>query len=186
MKHLFKNILVLAVMFGTFTSFGTESIKISSNSTFKITKGDLISVTDYSGKTIYSGRTKYTGDLKSLYNFTNLEDGLYSIEIEKDFEILSKTIEVKNHLVTFLESASETFFKPAIKLEKARLLVTQSLFKEETIEIEIYYKDDLILSEALIANPTLKRVYKLDETIKGSYTAIIRVNDRGDIENLEF
>src|SRR5210317_694788 len=107
MKHLFKNILVLAVMFGTFTSFGTESIKISSNSTFKITKGDLISVTDYSGKTIYSGRTKYTGDLKSLYNFTNLEDGLYSIEIEKDFEILSKTIELKNHLVTFLESASE-------------------------------------------------------------------------------
>ena len=71
MKHLFKNILVLAVMFGTFTSFGTESIEISSNSTFKITKGDLISVTDYSGKTIYSGRTKYTGDLKSLYNFTN-------------------------------------------------------------------------------------------------------------------
>ena len=161
------------------------TVETSSNSTFKITKGDLISVTDNSGKTIYSGRTKYTGDLKSLYNFTNLEDGLYLIEIEKEFEILSKTIEVENHVVTFIESASEIFFKPAIKLERARLLVSQSVFKKETVSIEIYYKDDLILSEVLIANPALNRAYKLDENIKGNYTAIIRVNDRTYIEDFE-
>ena len=185
MKHLFKNILVLAVMFGTFTSYATEGLETSSNSTFKITKGNLISVTDNSGKTIYSGRTNYNGDLKSLYNFTKLKDGLYFIEIDKNFEIITKTIEVKNHVVTFLESKNETVFKPVIKIEEAKLWVSQSAFQKENIEIEIYYKDNLIHSEALIANPILKRVYKLDKNIRGDYTAIVRVNDRTYVEDFK-
>jgi hypothetical protein len=185
MKNLFKNILVLAVMFGTFTSYAVEGLETSSNSTFKITKGNLISVKDNSGKVIYSGRTNYNGNLKTLYNFTKLKDGLYSIEIDKDFEIITKTIEVKNHYVTYLGSTNETIFKPVIKIEEAKLLVSQSTFQKENVEIEIYYKDSLIHSEAIVANSFLKRVYKLDENVRGAYTAIIRVNDRTYVEDFK-
>ena len=185
MKHLFKNILVLAVMLGTFTSYAIEGLETYLNSTFEITKGNLVSVKDSSGKTIYSGRTNYNGNLKTLYNFTNLKDGLYSIEIDKDFEIITKTFEVKNHNVTYLGSANETIFKPVIKIEEAKLLVSQSTFQKENVEIEIYYKDILIHSEVIIANSFLERIYKLDKNVKGAYTAIIRVNDRTYVEDFK-
>jgi len=185
MKHLFKTILVLAVMFGTFTSYAIEGLETSSNSTFKITKGDLISVTDNSGKTIYSGRTNYNGNLKSLYDFTNLKNGFYFIEIEKDFEIISKTIEVKNHVVTYVDNSDKTYFKPVIKAEKAKVVVSKLALQTENIEIEIYYKDELIHFETVNTNSIVNRVYKLDETVKGEYTAIIRANDRAYIENFK-
>lgn len=185
MKHLFKNILVLAVMFGTFTSFAIEGLKTSSSSTFKITKGDLISVTDNSGKTIYSGRTNYNGSLKALYDFSKLNDGLYFIEIDKDFEILSKTIEVKNHMVTYIGHTDKTIFKPVIKTEKSKLIISKLALNEENIEIEIYYQNDLIHSENVFANSILNKVYKLDENVKGEYTAIVRVNNRSYIESFK-
>jgi len=185
MRHLFKNILVLAVMFGTFTSYATKDLKTSSSSNFKITKGDLISVTDNFGKTIYSGRTNFNGNLKSLYDFTNLKNGFYIIEIEKDFEIISKTIEVKNRVVTYLNNSSKTIFKPIIKFEKAKVIVSKLALQVENIKIEIYYKDELIHLETVNTNSIVNRAYKLDETVKGDYRVIIRANDRAYVENFK-
>lgn len=186
MKNLFRKILVLAVMFGTYTSYAIEQLEVSSNSNSIIAKGNLISVTDNSGKIIYSGRTNYNGNIKSLYDFTNLNDGIYSIEIDKDFEIETKSFEVKNHVVTFFENNDTTIFKPVIKTENEKVIVSKLALQEEDLEIELYYKGDLIHSETVIANSILNRVYKLDSSIKGEYTAIIRVNDRAYIENFKF
>lgn len=185
MKHLLKNILVLAVLFGTITSYAIEGSETSTNSVFKITKGDLISVTDNLGKTIYSGRTNYNGNLKSLYDFTNLKNGVYFIEIEKDFEIISKIIKVENRVVTYLNNSSKTIFKPVIKAEKAKVIVSKLALQTENIEIEIYYQDDLIHSEVVNTNSILNRVYKLDDNVKGDYRAIIRANNRAYVESFK-
>ena len=65
------------------------------------------------------------------------------------------------------------------------MLVSKLAFQKENMEIELYYKGNLIHSEAVVSNSILNRVYKLDKNIKGEYTAIIRVNDRAYVENFK-
>jgi len=186
MEKLFKKILVLAVMFGTYTSFAFEGLKSTSTFSSVISKGDLISVSDNSGKTIYSGRANYQGNVQSLYDFSKLKDGLYFIEVDKDFKIETNTIEVKNHVVSYFYNSEKTFFKPMLRTEGAKVYISKLALESENMEIELYYKDELIHAENIVGNSILKRVYKLDETVKGEYSAIIRINDRVYIENFEF
>ena len=185
MEKLFKKILVLAVMFGTYTSFAFEGLKTTSTFSLEINKGDLISVSDKTGTTIYSGRANYEGNLESLYNFSKLKDGLYFIEINKDFEIETNTIEVKNHVVTYLYNSEKIFFKPMFRTEDAKVYISKLALESENMEIELYYKDELIHAENILGNSILNRVFKLDATIKGEYSAIIRINDRVYIEEFE-
>ncbi len=82
MKTLLKRILVLAVMFGTLTSYANEDLKV--NSTFKSEKkGDRISVSDASGDIIYRGKINFSGEIETLYDFSKLKNGKYTVEINK-------------------------------------------------------------------------------------------------------
>ena len=68
MKNLFKNILVLAVMLGTYTSYANEVLEVTTS--FKhVKKGNLIAVSDAYGEVIYSGTINYTGNLNTLFDF---------------------------------------------------------------------------------------------------------------------
>jgi hypothetical protein len=162
MKTLFKKILVLAVMFGTYTSYATDALKVSTTLN-SAKKGSLLSITDASGEVIYSG------NLTTLFDFSQLRDGNYTIEVNKNFEIDINSIIVKNHVVTFIEDSAEKIFKP--------------VFRTKEMQVELYYENELIHSETVKGHEILNRVYRLDETFKGEYTAIVKSNERVFIEN---
>lgn len=184
MKKLFKNILVLAVLLGTYTSYANATSDLISNFN-NANKGDIISVTDASGEVIYSGEIKYNGNIKNLFDFSQLKDGTYAVEVNKDFEIDINTIVVKNNNVTFITSSNEKIFKPVIRAKDSRLMISKLSFDPKDTKVEIYYEDELIHSETVKGNEVLKRVYKLDHTLNGDYTAIIRANDRVFVENFK-
>ena len=99
MKTLFKNILVLAVILGSYTSYANATLEVLP--TFNnVKKGNSISVTDALGKVIFSGLINYDGNISRLYDFSQLENGIYVIEVNKDFEIDINTVEVKTTLLT--------------------------------------------------------------------------------------
>lgn len=182
MKTLVKRILVLVLMLGTLTSYGNGDLnKVSS---FKyVIKGSHISVSDSSGEVIYSGQIKYNGNLTTLFDFTKLKNGKYRVEITRDYEIEINTIEVKNSLVTFLSAFHKTIHKPVFRSENARLLISKLALNDSQMKVELYYEDELIHSETVTGDKILNRVYRLDKTHKGKYTAIIRSDDRVFIEN---
>ena len=182
MKKLVKSILVLAVMLGTFTSYANETLEVKP--TFiNVNKGNYISVTDASGEVIYSGRINYSGNLTKLFDFTQLKDGIYTIEINKDFEIEISSIEVENHNVRFIKTGREKIFKPVFRTENSTVIVSKLALAYTEMEVELYFEDELIHSETVIGSEILNRIYKLDDTIPGDYTAVIRFNDRVFIEN---
>lgn len=180
MKTLFKNILVLAVMLGTYTSYANATLEITSN---MVSKGDYISVSDSSGEIIYSGRVNYDGNLKNLYDFSHLKDGIYTVELNKDFEIKINSVQVQNHNVTFLNNKNETIFKPVFRSVDSKIIISKLALDSQEMIVELYFGDELILSETVKGSEILNRVYKLDETLNGEYTAIIKSNDRVFIEN---
>jgi len=177
MKTLFKNMLVLAVMLGTCTSYANATLEVLP--TFNsVKKGNSISVTDASGKIVFSGLINFNGNISHLYDFSQLKDGTYIIEVNKDFEIEISTVEVKNNTVSFINKRSEKIFKPVFRLENGKLLISKMALDHPKMEVELYYGNELIHAETVKGSEILNRVYQLDHSIKGEYTAVVKSNGR--------
>jgi hypothetical protein len=182
MKTVLRKILVVAVMLGTFTGYANTLLK--DIPTFNnVDKRNYISVTDTSGDVIYKGNINYDDTLKNLYDFSQLKDGIYIIELNKDFEIEINPITVKDGVVTFLKDFKEKIFKPVFRSENSKVLISKLDFDSVEMTVELYYEEELIYEENVKGNKILNRVYQLDETQNGDYKAIIRSNDRVYIEN---
>ncbi|WP_400075962.1 hypothetical protein [Winogradskyella sp. R77965] len=178
---MFKKILVLAVVLGTYTSYANEVSEVTSTYNY-VEKGSQIAVTDASGEVIYSGEIKHNGNLTTLFDFSQLKDGKYTVEVTKDFEIEINTIEVKDHTVS-INTDKQTIFKPVVRNRKDQVLISKLALTSNTMKVELYFEGELIHSETVEGSKVLNRVYKLDETLKGDYTAKIKSNDRVFIEN---
>jgi hypothetical protein len=182
MKKVFKIILVLAVVLGTSTSYANEVVKIESTFNF-VNKGNHISVSDAFGAVIYSGEVNYSGNLITLYDFTQLKNGKYDVEVTNGFKIEISTIEVKENIVSILEAKRKVIHKPVVRNENSSVLITKLALEGEDMEIELYFDGTLIHSETLKGKTVLNRVYKLDDKLKGNYTTIIKSNNRVFIKN---
>jgi len=181
MKNLFKKILVVAVMFGTYAGYANEVLEVTSTYNY-VEKGSQISVTDASGEVIYSGEIKYNGNLIRLFDFSQLEDGKYTVEVTKDFQIKISTIEVKENTVS-IDTDKETIFKPVVRHRNNQVLISKLTLDSVAMKVTLYFEGELIYSETVEGTKVLNRVYKLDKTLKGDYTAKIESNDRVFIEN---
>jgi len=182
MKPLFKKILVVALVLGTHTGYAIETLEVVP--TFNaLKKGNYISVSDNDGQVIYSGSINSNGSLTSLFDFTQLEDGLYTVEVNKDFIIEINSLNVKDGVVTFIQGSKERIFKPVFRSEDSKVLISKLALDSDEMTVELYYGTELIYTDSVKGMEILNRVYKLDETLRGDYTAIIKSNDRVYVEN---
>ncbi len=148
-------------------------------------KGQKLLVKDEYGIILHSETIKNSGDLSKAFDLNKLKNGLYTIELEKDFEIVIKPFEIKNSKAVFLTSEESTIFKPNVRTENNKLLVSQMTLGSNPIEVEIYYDGSLIYSESINGEKTMNRIYKLSETETGNYHAIIKSDDRTYVEYFE-
>ncbi|WP_405574885.1 hypothetical protein [Winogradskyella sp. Asnod2-B02-A] len=184
MKTLFKNILVLAVVLGTYTGYANTKLEVT-NAFNNVSEGDYISVSDASGEVVYSGRVDYDGNIQKLYDFSQLKDGTYTVEVNKDFEIEINSLQVKKNIVTFSNKSSKKIFKPVFRSKDSQVIISKLAIDSNEMNVELYFENDLIHAENVKGNEILNRVYQLDKTQKGNYTAIIRANGRVFVENFK-
>ena len=186
MKTTIKKTLLVALMFGTLIGYAKEKTKLANSASGKrvkvefkaVKKGQALTIKNENGVTIYKQRIQNSGTYSKIFNLRNLEDGLYTTELEKDFEIIVKKIEVKNGIVTFLNEESEKVFKPVIRTEGDLVLISKIAFNKQPLKVILYYKDNMILSETVKGKELLNRVYKLSETEKGNYKIVINTDNR--------
>ncbi|WP_299098004.1 hypothetical protein [uncultured Winogradskyella sp.] len=184
MRKVFKKLLVLAVVLGTCTSYANEVVEVNTTINY-VKKGNHISVSDAFGEIIYSGEINYSGNLITLYDFTQLKNGKYDVEVTNGYKIEISTIEVNDTIVSILETNKMVIYKPVVRNESSKLIISKLALNGEDMEIEIYYKGNLIHTETLAGSTILNRVFKLDETLKGNYTTIIKTNDRVFVKNFK-
>lgn len=185
MKTLKKTTLVVALMLGTFSGYTlsnveTAPIAFSNNLKLnKVKKGHLVIIKDNNGSSIYSEVMQNDGDFTSQFNFSKLEDGLYTLEINKDFEIVTSKFVVNSKQVTFLDNTETKVYKPVFRMEDTKVLISQlALDKESTLDIRIFFEGEVIHSEKVSGNAILNRVYNLKENIPGKYKVVMRANGR--------
>ncbi|WP_208890443.1 hypothetical protein [Polaribacter sejongensis] len=179
-----KKIILVALMFGTLISYANENINTEdAKKTVKVEfnnvkKGQTLTIKNSNGLTVYNNEIQNSGDYSKTFDFSALENGIYSAELNKDFEIVIKQFYVENGLVTFLNNKDEKIFKPIIRTEGELLLVSKINFNNEPLKVTLYYNDEAVLSETLSGDKILKRVYKLSQKETGIYKVIVSSDER--------
>jgi len=183
MKTMKRNALLVALMFGTFVSYAhsTDAKNTASNDVTvnDVREGHLLAIKDNTGRTIYSENVNSNGNFNTSYDLSQLKDGLYTLELSKDYEIKTKQFVVTAKAVTFLENTEKSVYKPVFRMENSRMLISQlALDKESTLEIEIFFEGERIHQEEVTGNAILNRVYNLKEKTPGRYKVVMKANGR--------
>ena len=181
-----KRSLLVILMLGTLIGYANENntstttldakkVKVE----FKAVKeGQTLTINDKEGTQIFNQEIKTSGDYSRFFNLTALTNGIYTAELDKDFEILVKTFKVENQKVTFLSSETKKVFKPVIRNKKDLILISKMNFNNEPLKVVIYYKGEIVLSETVNGENLLSRVYKLSETKKGDYKVVVNTDNK--------
>jgi hypothetical protein len=191
MKTKMKKIVLVALMFGTLIGYATEgknTIDLKAKKTVKVEfnnvkKGQTLTIKDNQGVIVYNNEIKNTGNYSRTFDFSALEEGVYSAELNKDFEIIIKQFYVKNGLVTLLNNNSEKIFKPIIRTEGNLVYLSKMDFNEAPLKVVIYYNNEVLLDETTEGKKLLNRIYKLSEKEIGDYKVVISSNDRTYVKN---
>ncbi len=185
MNFIKKTILVAGLMLGTFSNYANNSeseilanannVKVIFN---EVKKGQKLTIKDINGVVLYAEDVTKNGKLIKTFDFSLLNNGDYSLELEKDFQIEVKSIKIENHKVIISDDNKQVILKPVIRTENNLLMVTKVAFDKKPIQVELYYNNEIILSETIEGDSILNRVYKLDQKEKGDYKVIVKNNGR--------
>lgn len=192
MKTIKRTVLVVVLMFGTLVNYANNTenrnelnakkVKIVFNGT---KKGHQLSVKDNDGVILYTENVKSDGNLTKVFNFDELNDGNYTLELEKDFQIVIKPLKIENNKVIFNKAEEKVIFKPVIRKEHNKLMISKIDFDKKPLEVTLYFNDEIIYSETLEGASIINRVYKLDETVKGDYRVVISNNNRNFVNKFK-
>jgi len=179
-----KKMLVLVIMLTIATGYANENNVNVPNKTItflkflNVKKGHQYTIKDHQGSILYSETIKRNGTFAKKFDFTDLSDGFYTFEISKDFEIVIKPFKIESQNVLFFEYLEKKVFKPLVRMENNKLLISQLSPAEQPLEVDIYYEGELIFSDELKGHKILKRVYELSKKEKGYYYLNLKSGER--------
>ena len=181
-----KKITLVALMLGTLIGYANEDKKSTDNKAKRtvkvefnnVKKGQTLTIKDEQGVAVYNNKITNSGSYSRTFDFSALENGIYSVELNKDFEIHIKEFYVKNGFVTFLNNNSEKFFKPVIRTKDNLLYVSKLDFNNEDLKVIIYHNDEIVLSEIVKSKEHIRRVYRLSENEVGNYKVVVSSDSR--------
>ncbi|WP_298763146.1 hypothetical protein [uncultured Polaribacter sp.] len=182
MKTTIKTLLVMATLFGSLLSnanelannlkgLAAEKVKVTFND---VQKGNTLFIKNIAGAVVYKQQIKTSGAYTKTFDLSKLEEGTYSTELDKDFEIIIKEFTVADGKVNF--TAQKTVFKPVLRTKDNLILFSQISFSKKPTKIIVYYEDEMIYSETIdkTTHNIVNRTLKLEEDIKGAYKVVVK------------
>ena len=192
MKNLIKNSLVLVVLFTTLLVKANEISNFRNLNDDKTTlvsftnvkQGNQLVIKDAFGVTLYKENIEHSGKYTKGFDLTELPDGKYFFELEKDLEINVIPFNVKSNNVKFNKELKETIYKPFVRVEDNKIFVSKLSLESNPLSVKIYYDDSRGFSNELIHRETIEntkniqKVYRLDKNEKGNYRIVLKSEGR--------
>lgn len=194
MKNVLKNtkkVILMVAFMATVMGYANEtSLSIIKNDTKRtalilknVKQGDLLSIIDINGIVLYKELIEKAGVYTKGFDLTELPDGDYIFELDKDVEIKMIPFTVLASDVFFDKEKETSFFKPITREKDNHIFVTKLSLNKEPLDINIYVETqggsrnyELIHSERIENTRIIERVYKLSE--KGNYKIIFYAKGR--------
>ena len=185
MKTIKRRVLVVVFMLGTLFNYANNEKEFNKTVDAKkvkvvfkdVAKGQLLSVKDKNGFQLHSETVSSQGELIKFFDLSTLNNGVYTIELNKEFKIVIKSLLIKDNNVSFIKDSEKIIFKPVIRNKENLVLISKVNFDKKPVKITLFYNDEVIYSETLKDELMLKRVYRLDKELRGNYTVIVYCDD---------
>lgn len=186
MKKTMKTIAILALMFGTLTGHATESyfgsdpkIKATTILHFSdVKQGNLLTIKSFNDEIVHREIIDRNGNYTKKFDLSLLDNGDYYIELDKDFEIILRPFSIQENRVIFDMENQKSIYKPVLRTKNNKVLINMLSLDSQSLEIDLYYGDELIYSEELPAEKIIERAYSLSNQHKGSYRAVLKSGNR--------
>jgi hypothetical protein len=191
MKTIKRKLVVVVFMLGTVFNYANNTKEVSRliettnvKVEFKdVKKGHTLTIKDKQGNILHSENATKKGNLTKVFDLSSLKDGMYSIELHKDFRILVKPFKVASHQVIFEKNLEKVIFKPIIRAKEDLIFISKKALDKEAVKIIIYYNDNPIHTEVITNALQVNRIYKLDPKEKGTYRAVVYSNKKSYTKN---
>lgn len=183
-KKILVTVTMLTAMLGNANGISSfiikEDLKGTALTITNVEEGDLLSIKNYKGIIIYKETIQLSGSYENGYDLTQLPNGDYFFEIDKDLEIKTIPFSVENNKVAFKKDKEAVIFKPYVEERNNLIYITKFAPNHEPLKISIYgkYNDgtfELLHSEKVEGELSIERLYKLKE---GSFKIVLNANDK--------
>ena len=190
MKKVIKNSILTAVLLSTLLSNANEGSSFIPKKEKDIAKtmviindvrkGQELIIKDDSGLVLYKELIQVTGNYNKAFDLTELPDGDYFFEVNKDLEIKSIPFSVASNKVVFNKDEETTIYKPYVWLKDNYIYLNKLALNEEPLKVKIYYGDDneLIYSETIKNTKNIGKAYRLLKDATGSYKVELNSDGR--------
>lgn len=184
MKTIIKKSAIVALMLGTLNSYATGTTLVEKNVTegkvelVNVRKGQHLYIKNSEGKILYKTRIEKNGDFTQNFDFTSFKNGYYTLEVNKDFQIEVTPFTIISGKATFYKKEEKVIFKPVIRTEAEKVMISKLDFDSNPLKIAIYYQGEVIYKDTVKGEDVLERIYKLEKDKKGAYKVILKTNDR--------
>lgn len=189
MKKVIKNSILTVVLLSTLLSNANEGSSFIPKKEKDIAKtmviindvrkGQELIIKDLNGLVLYKELIKVTGNYNKAFDLTELPDGDYFFEVNKDLEIKSIPFRVASNKVIFNKEEETTIYKPYVRLKDNYIYLNKLALHEEPLHVNIYYGDnELIYSETIKNTKNIGKAYKLLKYATGSYKVELNSDGR--------
>ncbi|WP_282134786.1 hypothetical protein [Seonamhaeicola maritimus] len=182
-----KKVILMVAMMATVTGYANEislikygrNLRSTALTIANVKEGNLLSIKDGYGITLYKEIIDQTGIYTKGFDLTDLPNGKYFFELEKDMEIKSIPFTVKSNEVTFNKEKETTIFKPFVREKGDLVYITKLAANKEPLKLSVYGLNDG--SSRLLYTETIKGVQSIEKALKledGRYKIVFASNNR--------
>ena len=182
-----KNILVVACMLGTLLGYanggeelslveGTKKVKVAFED---VHEGEVLIVRNQNGEILHREVISHDGNISKVFDFSNLENGNYEIDLNKDSETLIKPFAIKDNELVFKKESKSIFHRPLIQTNNNIVKVSKLFTEDDSAEVIIYYNDLEVFTEQLNSKSDhLSKLYKLKDYDHGTCKVIVHTEGK--------
>lgn len=183
----------MAAMLVTLLSFANEKtlFKIENDAdkisvTVDVKEGNQLLIKNNNGLVLYKEAIKQSGLYTKSFDLTELPNGSYIFELEKDVEIQTIPFTVAENTVSFKKDMETVIFKPVTRVKGNMVFVSRLSLNKAPMEIAIYFtaygdslnSEELVYSETITNTEKANRIYKLASKKDGDYKIVFKTEDR--------
>mgnify|MGYP000648653526 CR=1 FL=1 len=181
-----KKSILLVTVFTTMLSNANEisltykeDLKETALTINNVKAGNLLSIKDYNGIVLYKELINFNGTYKKGFDLTELPDGNYFFEVDKDLEIKTIPFTVSSKKVVFNREEETSIYKPYIRQKENLVLISKLAPNLEPLKVSIYSEStnnsELIYSQKIEGLQSIELAYRLK---KGSFKIVFNSNGK--------
>lgn len=191
MKKVIKNVLFIVLMQVAFNTSGSTltpdpeivNKEIDYNNELKTAKAV---VKNAKGKIIYEEMVNVSNEFKIDLELSTLQDGFYSIELDKDSEINVTSFVVVSNQVILNEKKSYSIFKPFLRIKGTLVYLSRLSFEKKHLNVKVFdVENNLIYSEQIKEEEQLERIYDFSQVDEKKIKIVLTTEGRKFIQTLE-